>query len=50
MSKFIGKKMENISDKNKEEDEERMWWTLLCEKSLAETWLNDEEDEAWKDL
>ena len=25
-------------------------WTLLSEKSLAKTWLNKEEDEAWKDL
>ena len=23
---------------------------LLSEKSLAKTWLNKEEDEAWKDL
>ena len=25
-------------------------WTILSEKSLAKTWLNKEEDEAWKDL
>lgn len=25
-------------------------WALLSEKSLAENWLNKEEDEAWKDL
>ena len=25
-------------------------WTLLSEKSFAETWDTPEEDEAWKDL
>lgn len=25
-------------------------WALLSEESLAKTWLNKEEDEAWKDL
>ena len=25
-------------------------WTILSEKSFAKTWLNKEEDEAWKDL
>ena len=25
-------------------------WTILSEKSLAKTWLNKEEDDAWKDL
>ena len=25
-------------------------WALLSEKSFAETWINKEEDEAWKDL
>ena len=25
-------------------------WTLLSEKSFSKTWLNKEEDEAWKDL
>ncbi len=25
-------------------------WTILSEKSLAKTWINKEEDEAWKNL
>ena len=25
-------------------------WALLSEKSFAKTWLNKEEDKAWKDL
>ncbi len=25
-------------------------WAILSEKSLAKTWLNKEEDDAWKDL
>jgi hypothetical protein len=25
-------------------------WQNLSESSLAEVWLNDEEDEAWQDL
>ncbi len=25
-------------------------WNILSEKSLAKTWLNKEEDDAWKDL
>ena len=25
-------------------------WSILSEKSLAKTWINKEEDEAWKDL
>ena len=25
-------------------------FTLLSEESFAETWLNEKEDEAWKDL